>query len=98
MPKPISPGTSGAINELRIVVDLLSRGFDMFRAVSPSCSCDLIGLRDGRCYRIEVTKGKYRSRTNGPSYLTWVPHDPAKYDILALIMPDDAILYMPEII
>ena len=50
----ISSGKTGTISELLIAADLLRRGFDVFRAVSQSCSCDLAVLRDGKLYRIEV--------------------------------------------
>src|SRR5690242_10258699 len=43
----LSSGTAGTVGELFVTVDLLKRGYHVFRAVSPSCPCDLIALRDG---------------------------------------------------
>ena len=49
-----SSGTTGAIQELRVAVDLMSKGYEVYRAVSPSSSCDLIALLEGEIYTIEV--------------------------------------------
>ena len=46
--------TTGAISELRVSVDLMQRGYDVFRALSPSCPCDLAVLKNGKLLRIEV--------------------------------------------
>lgn len=57
-------GTTGAISELVICCDLLRRGYEVFRSVSPSCSCDLAVLKDGKLLRIEV-KSVHLNRLNG---------------------------------
>ncbi len=44
----------GAISELAVAVDLMYRGFEVFRALSPASSCDLIIYRDGKALRVEV--------------------------------------------
>src|SRR5260221_8449313 len=54
---PVSTGTVGAIAELAVAVDLLQRGYDVFRAVSPSCACDLAVVRAGQLTCVEVTTG-----------------------------------------
>jgi hypothetical protein len=57
----ILPGnTVGALSELRVAVDLLENGFEVFRALSPACSCDLIACKNGRTIRVEVRTG-YRN-------------------------------------
>ena len=53
----ICPGTRGAINELLVSVDLFKKGFEVFRALSPSCSCDLMILKNNKLYRVEVGTG-----------------------------------------
>lgn len=55
--KGIPTGTIGAIQELRVSVDLLGKGYEVFRALSPSCSCDLLVCKNGKEFRIEVTTG-----------------------------------------
>jgi hypothetical protein len=88
-------GTVGAINELRVGVDLLAKGYAVFRALSPSCLCDLVLLFDDRAFRVEVTTG-HRS-SSGKLYFP--AKDPARYDVLAVVLPD-SIVYsttLPEL-
>lgn len=54
----LAPSTIGALSELHVVNDLLIRGFYVFRAVSPSCVCDLVAVhKSGECFRVEVKTG-----------------------------------------
>lgn len=46
--------TTGAIAELLVSADLLAHGYEVFRALSPACSCDLAILQDGKLLRVEV--------------------------------------------
>ncbi len=48
-------GDTGAISELRVCVDLMVKGYEVFRAISPASSCDLLVLHDGtKILRMEV--------------------------------------------
>ena len=44
----------GTIGELTVINDLLQRGYEVFRPVTPCCSCDLIASKKGYILRIEV--------------------------------------------
>lgn len=55
--------TTGALAELVVAADLLRRGFEVYRAVSPAAKSDLVIVRDGRILRVQV-KTTYR-RANG---------------------------------
>ena len=48
--------------ELVIAADLMQKGYDVFRALSPHCFCDLLAVKAGRTIRVEVRTG-YRSTT-----------------------------------
>lgn len=87
----IPTGTVGAISELLTAAFLMERGMSVFRAMSPSCPCDLAVLRDGKLLRVEVTTGS-RSAAGRVFYPS---KDPNKYDILAIVLPDK-ILIQPE--
>lgn len=50
----MSTGTKGALTELMVCADLLIKGYEVFRSVSPTCSCDLIACKPGDLIRIEV--------------------------------------------
>lgn len=88
----VSCTTTGAIGELLVSVDLLHRGFAVFRALSPACPCDLIALSGNRMLRIEVTKAVMLAsgKTSFP------PHKKENYDIMALFDDEGAIFYIPE--
>lgn len=53
----IPEGTVGAIAELFIATDLLSRGYSVFRSLSQSCFCDLIGIKGNKVLKIECKTG-----------------------------------------
>lgn len=75
--------TRGAIGELRVSVDLMVRGYEVFRALSPACSCDIAVLKDGKLLRIECRTGVYRK--DGTYY---VSRTRFRADVLAVILHD----------
>jgi len=81
----------GAVNELLVCADLMENGFEVFRSVSQSASCDIAILSDSKLYRIEVTTGVW---TRG-GFLNSVPHDRNKYDVLAIVIGRD-VFYKKE--
>lgn len=89
-----STGVTGAASEMVACIDLLRRGYEVFRAVAPACECDLIALSAARCWRVEV-------RTGTPSRLTdrvSVPlsdGDRGRFDVLAVVL-GDRVAYLPE--
>jgi len=89
----ISTGTVGAIGELRVSMDLLIKGFEVFRAVSPSCSCDLAILRNGILLRVEVRTG-YEIPKTGKMVFNQVKNN--KADVLAIVLRD-RIVYQPDL-
>jgi Holliday junction resolvase len=89
--KGLSTSTIGAINELRVAGDLMTKGYEVFRALSPACSCDLVALKNGVLSRIEV-RTAYRSRTGITRNATNF-----RGDILAFVLPKK-IIYEPELI
>lgn len=76
----LSIGTTGAIGELRVSVDLLIKGYEVFRAVSHSCSCDLIAIKQSRALRIEVRTTSYRK--DGTPHFPGNPNDEGKARLL----------------
>jgi len=60
----IPRSTVGALSELMVCVDLMRRGYHVFRAVSYHCPCDLIVLNEEQFLRVEV-RTVYRSKANG---------------------------------
>jgi hypothetical protein len=85
-------GTVGAIAELKVAADLLQRGYEVFRSVSQSCSCDLAIIKSGKLTRVEVKTGYENPDTGTRSY----PKN-HRADILAVSFPS-GIVYMPELV
>jgi hypothetical protein len=87
----VSCGTKGAIGELRVCVDLLGQGYEVFRAVSPSCSCDLIATKQGKSLSIEVrTRGLNKNGT-----YHYAKHG-VRAETVAIVLPDK-IVYTPPL-
>lgn len=91
-PRPkLCTNTAGALSEYKVIVDLISKGFEIFKAVSPSSSCDLALLKEEKLYRIEVRTGFYT-----PSGA--ISHNLAnvRADIVATVLHDQ-IIYLPPL-
>ena len=86
--RAIATATVGATHELLVCAYLMRRGFNVFRSQSPSCPCDIVAMKDGEFFRIEVTTG-YR----GVNGVTFPYHAPDKYDILACVFHDDTMVF-----
>lgn len=50
-------GTVGAIAELAVSIDLMAKGYSVFRPLSPNCFCDLIAIKGDEIKMIEVRSG-----------------------------------------
>ena len=88
--------TIGAISEMVVVTELLTRGLDVFRAVSPHAICDLVAVdrASGRLLRIEVRSGKHN--VNGHIACSR-PADRSQYDTIAIVFSDGTIHFSPPI-
>lgn len=90
----IGSGCVGAIGELLVAADLTAKGCAVFRAVSPHSPCDLIAMRDGKCYRIEVRTGFFL--INGS--LSYSQKGLERTDVCAVVIHDEKaheIRYLP---
>ena len=87
----VPTGTVGAIQELRVGADLLMKGYEVFRAMSPCASCDLMILKDKKMLRVEVRTGYERPNKT----LTYF-NKRFNADIMAVALPD-RIVYKPEL-
>jgi hypothetical protein len=89
----LNSGQSGAVAELLVSADLLRRGYEVFRSVSQTASCDMVALRDGRCVRIESRMGRYRN--DGTVTTPSAQRDAGRFDVMAVLTPDQEIHYFP---
>ncbi len=93
----ISTSSTGTLSELLASADLISKGYYMFRALSPSSPCDLIALRGDKCLRVEVTTGRRNSNTQSIYYPNKTK-DQAKFDLLVVVVPEEGtVTYYPSL-
>jgi hypothetical protein len=87
---------TGAASELLVAADLLGRGIDAFRAVSPDAPCDLMALKGITSARVEVKTVPKRAKTGLPYRVRY--QDWGKCDILALYYPAEGLIeYWPAL-
>ena len=82
----------GVVSEHRVIVDLLNKGYEIFKAISPASSCDLAVLHGGKLLRVEVTTAHY-SPTGKMAYSR---HKRDNFDLMAIVL-HDKIIYIPEL-
>lgn len=87
----MNPSTTGALSEMRTAVDLMLRGYEVFRPVSPSATCDLIGLRYGILVRFQVRTGWIGA---GKLRYAKKDSDEGRQDHFAVCLPHE-IVYIP---
>ena len=93
---PLSSSTKGAINEYVVAIDLLRRGYAVFRACSPACKCDLVAWKNDRFLRVEVKTGSFREHSNWANYFGHGKAKKINYDLLAIVVDHSRISYRPE--
>lgn len=91
-PHLMAPAKRGAVSELRVTIDLTERGYEVFKSINPSCSCDIAILKNGSLLRVEVTTGRFTQ--NGS--LIYPKHAKENFDILAVVLPSNEIKYIPD--
>lgn len=92
----LSTGQVGAIQEMAVCADLMKRGISVFRAVSPSSSCDLIAMLGTRLVRVEVTTG-WRDTSGRVFHAKKRDRTAGKFDLLAVASKNGLIQYEPPI-
>lgn len=96
-PLDIPRGTTGTVSELLVCVDLLKRGYEVFRSMSPACSCDLAALKDHVLCRIEVKTG-FRSATKKNIHYSMNSKQVGQHDVLAIVLVGENIIeYRPTL-
>lgn len=89
----LNTGVVGGMHELLVCVDLLKRGWYVYRSVTQSAPFDLMAFFEGKPYSIEVTTGSYSSRGE----VTHAPKDFSTFNYLAVVTRDGKIFYEPPL-
>lgn len=89
----ISNSTIGAMHEMLVCADLLGKGYEVFKSISPHSSCDIAIIKDGNLLRVEVTTGQILSSSGKVCR----PHkDFSRFDVLAVVLRNGKINYEPD--
>lgn len=91
----LSASDVGALSEILVVADLTRAGLQVFRAVSPGASCDMLVVDGHQLWRVEV-KTCSKSRRGGGWRFDHQRLRPERYDVLALVKGDTGIEYRPN--
>ena len=80
-------GTVGTLSELMVSTDLLIKGYEVFRAVSPACSCDLAVLKNHELKTIQVRTGYLDRKGQVKASKKGI------HDVIAIVVHGDKIYY-----
>jgi len=80
------------MSELLACADLIRKGYEVFRSVSQAATCDILALKDGKTYRVEV-KTAYRLKNGKIAHCRPIL---GRFDVLALVV-DGTCFYDPPI-
>jgi len=76
----------GKLSELRVSIDLVGKGYEVFHSLISLCSCDFMVIKSNKILRVEVK--------------TWLlkrhPNVKSAFDILALVNHQGEIRYLNE--
>lgn len=89
----LSTGKVGAVSELLVSADLILRGYEVFRAVSQSASCDLVIFRGDAMLRVEVRTGRV-SVASGKVTFASKEVDTDRSDVFAVVVQGPRIVYL----
>ena len=84
--------STGAIQELRVCIDLMAKGYDVYRAISPSAPFDLAIWRHGKLITVEVKSGYDRGGEK-----LWVPNPTRAPGTVLASVGLDRIEYEPQL-
>lgn len=88
---------AGAIAELVACADLMRMGYQVFRAVNPSASCDIVAFMPGmRPLKIEV-KSCGMNATGSPVVRQSRPEDYGRADHFAHVSQNGRVKYDPAL-
>jgi hypothetical protein len=91
----LASATVGAIAELLISIDLMMKGYEVYRALSPASPCDILARKNGNEFPIEVRTGFKNldgTLTKGIFNRVKAPY------VAAYVFKDKTIHYIPDFV
>jgi hypothetical protein len=87
-------GRIGAISEMLVAVDLMNKGYEVFRPMSAHACCDIVAIKDNIVVRFEVKTGAMRS---DGSITKSTIRNRGSFDVLATLVRGKLIVYNPPL-
>src|SRR5215472_998798 len=87
--------TVGTIGELVAGISLLEKGFQVYRALSPSADCDLLAVYNEHLYRFEVKTGRHIGENLESKVLHCRKNSTAE-NFIVVTYPGHKVHYFPE--
>lgn len=83
----------GTISELIAAADLMEKGYEVFRAMEPCATCDLIALKGSEVLRVQVRTGNVYHRLDGVTtmYYSNTARDAERTDRFAIVVGKEVI-------
>lgn len=96
----VAAGTVAEANDMRVCIDLLGRGFSVYRAAFPAMPYDIIAVDPGAPFELDyinsiATTTGYRTAAGTVTYNSKV--DKRGADVVAVVLTDGSIVYKPEL-
>lgn len=89
----VCDGTVGAIAELVVSTDLMRKGWEVYRALSPASSCDVLAFKNGACLYVEVRTAQKTLSGN----LLYPKKNIRGSQIALVTHRDNQVHYIPEL-
>jgi len=86
----------GALGEMAVMMDLMSKGWEVFRPISLTTSCDLIAIKGPETLRFEVKSATVVGISN-PRFRCDLRRNLGKFDVAAIVVfSEGTIHYIPK--
>ena len=73
------------MNEHRVILDLMERGWEVYKAVNGGAPLDLVAVQEDKIIRVEVTVG-IRHTPTGPICIPNKKKERTRFDVLAIVV------------
>jgi hypothetical protein len=90
-------GAKGAMGEMLVSVDLMKRGYSVFRAVSPETPFDLVAAKGDQLLRIECRCGSLHAKTGTLSFTRTTPRTGVALPDHYAVVVDEQVTYEPPL-
>lgn len=87
----LPPNTMGSISELKVATQYMLMGYDVFRSLSLTSSCDLVAIKGSDVIKIEVKTGYINPDTLN---ISCPKKKQERYDVLAVYVASRDKIYI----